>query len=70
MLNASPGWPMRLLKTYWKRLLLITLLVVVPGGYIGLAILATAWILNWSNEMTALFQKDWEEWKKKGKTEA
>jgi hypothetical protein len=44
--------------------------VVVPGGYIGLAILATAWILNWSNEMTALFQKDWEEWKKKGKTEA
>ncbi|MGD0781587.1 MAG: radical SAM protein [Candidatus Aminicenantales bacterium] len=55
------GW--RLLKLYWKKLLFIALMLVLPGGLIVLFLCATAWALNWEHEMTAYMDATYKKWK-------
>jgi len=53
----------RLLKLYWKKLLFIALMLVLPGGLIVLLLCATAWALNWEHEMTAYMDETYKKWK-------
>jgi len=54
----------RLLKLYWKKLLFIALMLVLPGGLIVLFVCAFFWALNWEQEMTAYFDATFRKWKK------
>jgi len=54
----------RLLKLYWKKLLFIALMLVLPGGLIVLFVCACFWALNWEQEMTAYFDATFRKWKK------
>jgi hypothetical protein len=53
----------RLFKLYWKKLLFIALMLVLPGGLIVLFLCATAWALNWEHEMTAYMDATYKKWK-------
>ena len=54
----------RLLKLYWKKLLFIALMLMLPGGLIVLFLCAAAWALNWEREMTAYTDAEFRKWKK------
>jgi hypothetical protein len=58
------GLVWRLLKLYWKKLLFIALMLLLPGGLIVLSLCITVWALNWEKEMTAYFDKSFRQWKK------
>ena len=57
------GLVWRLLKLYWKKLLFIALMLVLPGGLIVLLLCVTAWALNWEQEMTAYMDATYKKWK-------
>ena len=63
----------RLVKTYWKRALLVLIMLGFGfAGWVMLGLCAAVWLLNWSNEMTSYkaedpaYQQFLEELKKAG----
>jgi len=57
------GLVWRLLKLYWKKLLFIALMLVLPGGLLVLFLCITVWALNWEREMTAYMDETYKTWK-------
>ena len=57
------GLVWRLFKLYWKKLLFIALMLMLPGGLIVLFLCATAWALNWEQAMTAYIDETYKKWK-------
>ena len=53
----------RLFKLYWKKLLFVALMSVLPGGLIVLFLCVTVWALNWGHEMTAYMDETYKKWK-------
>jgi hypothetical protein len=66
--HRKPGWGSRLLSRYWKRLLFIGFLLILPGGCFVLAVIGLIWLLNWGSEMNKMcnkkFSAEWERCKK------
>ena len=60
----TKGLVWRLLKLYWKKLLFIALMLLLPGGLIVLFLCVTVWALNWEKEMTAYLDATFRKWKK------
>ncbi len=68
IVDPKPGWPRRLLRRYWKHFLFVALCLIAPFG-LGLVVLfvvCVAWLINWSGEMQAMNEREFERWKKGG----
>jgi len=58
------GLFLRLFKLYWRKLLFIALMLILPGGLVVLFVCACVYALNWEREMTAYFDATFRKWKK------
>jgi hypothetical protein len=59
--TEGPFW--KLYKPYGKKLLYLSLMLLLPGGFWILGLCLVAYALNWGAEVHALQEKQIENWK-------